>query len=379
MTKSLKVGVIGCGMISDWYFKAAKRFKQLDIIACADLNQELAEKQGKEYDIPVWQAEDIYNSPEVQLIINLTPPKVHYYVMKRALESGKHAYSEKPLGVDLAQAKELLDIAKAKNLYVGCAPDTFMGGGHQTARKLLDDGWIGRVFAGTAMFMSRGPEKWKHAPAFYDVGAGPLLDIGPYFVTQLINLLGPAVAVTAVVTKGADFREGGEETVPHIYPVNVPTHQAGIIEFANGAQITLIGSYEVYKSSHPYIELYGTGGSLQMHHPNWFGGTVKVFQPGYEDWKEEAVPELCRCIISNEDLKDLVFVHSRANGDLELSYIYSKNPRGLAEILFSIAGDIEEKFPKAQVYFDAVTEEAQMLARNVFPKLNVVPVYEAEW
>ncbi len=100
---------------------------------------------------------------------------------------------------------------------------------------------------------------------------------------------------------------------------------------------------------------------------------------GYEDWKEEAVPELCRCIISNEDLKDLVFVHSRANGDLELSYIYSKNPRGLAEILFSIAGDIEEKFPKAQVYFDAVTEEAQMLARNVFPKLNVVPVYEAEW
>ena len=286
MVKSLKVGVIGCGMISDWYFKAAKRFKQLDIIACGDLNQELAEKQGREYDIPVWNPEEIYGSKEVQLIINLTPPKVHYYVMKRALEAGKHAYSEKPLGVDLTQAKELLDIAKAKGLYVGCAPDTFMGGGPQTMRKLLDDGWIGKVFAGTAMFMSRGPEKWKHAPPFYDVGAGPLLDIGPYFVTQLINLLGPAVAVTAVVTKGADFREGGDETVPHIYPVNVPTHQAGIIEFACGAQITLIGSYEVYKTSHPYIELYGTNGSLQMHHPNYFGGSVQVFQPGYEDWRE---------------------------------------------------------------------------------------------
>ena len=186
MSKSLKVGVIGCGMISDWYFKAAKRFKQLDIIACGDLNQELAEKQGREYNIPVWNPEEIYNSKEVQLIINLTPPKVHYSVMKRALEAGKHAYSEKPLGVDLTEAKELLDIAKAKGLYVGCAPDTFMGGGHQTMRKLLDDGWIGKVFAGTAMFMSRGPEKWKHAPAFYDVGAGPLLDIGPYFVTQLI-------------------------------------------------------------------------------------------------------------------------------------------------------------------------------------------------
>ena len=321
MTKSLKVGVIGCGMISDWYFKAAKRFKQLDIIACADLNQELAEKQGKEYDIPVWQADDIYNSPDVQLIINLTPPKVHYYVMKRALESGKHAYSEKPLGVDLAQAKELLDLAKANGLYIGCAPDTFMGGGHQTARKLLDDGWIGRVFAGTAMFMSRGPEKWKHAPAFYDKGAGPVLDIGPYFVTQLINLLGPAVAVTAVVTKGPDFREGGEETVPHIYPINVPTHQAGIIEFACGAQITLIGSYEVYKSSHPFIELYGTNGSLQMHHPNFFGETVKVFQPGYEDWKEVPPSHIYNTDARSVGVADMITAiidkkEARASGEL---------------------------------------------------------------
>ena len=283
---SLNVGVIGCGMISDWYFKAAKRFKQMNITACADVKEELAKHQGETYGIPVKTPDEIFADPKIDLILNLTPPKIHYQIAKRTLECGKHAYSEKPLGVNLEEAKDLMRLAKKKGLVVASAPDTFLGGGHQTARKLIDDGWIGKVFAGTAMFMSRGPETWAHAPAFYDVGAGPLLDIGPYFVSQLINLLGPAKSVTASVTQGAKFRVGGPDTVPRIYPVNVPTFQSGIIEFACGAQITLIGSYEVYKTSHPFLELYGTEGSLSMHHPNWFGGEVKVFRPGYEDWRE---------------------------------------------------------------------------------------------
>lgn len=284
--RSLNIGVIGCGMISDWYFKAAKRFPQMNITACADLKTELAETQGKTYDIPVKTVDEIFADPAIDLILNLTPPKVHCAIAKRTLEAGKHAYSEKPLGINLAEAGEIIALAEAKNLAVGCAPDTFLGGGPQTMRKLLDDGWIGKPIAGTVICLGRGPEKWSHAPAFYDIGAGPMLDIGPYFITQLINLLGPATAVTACVTKGADSRIGGPDTVPHIYPVNVQTHQSGIIEFACGTQITMINSYEVFgPQKHPFMELYGTRGSLAMHHPNFFGGEVKLYQIGYEDWQ----------------------------------------------------------------------------------------------
>ena len=282
----MKVGVIGCGMISDWYFKAAQRFKQMEIVACGDLNAESAKKQGEAYNIPVREVDAIYDDPAIELILNLTPPKAHYAVSKRALESGKHVYSEKPLSVNLADARELLNLAAEKGLRVCAAPDTFLGGGPQTARKLIDDGWIGRPFAGTAIFMSRGPEKWPHAPAFYDIGAGPMLDYAPYFVTQLINLFGPAKYVTASVTKSTEFRVGGPETVPHVFPVNVPTFQSGIIEFASGVQITMIGSFDSYRHTHPSIEIYGTNGTLTMHNPNYFGGSVKIFRRGYEAWQE---------------------------------------------------------------------------------------------
>ena len=282
----MKIGVIGCGMISDWYFKAAKRFKQMNIVACGDLRAESAEKQGKEYNIPVRSVEEIYTDPEIEMILNLTPQQAHYAVSKRALECGKHVYSEKPLCGTLEEAEELLKLAESKNLQIAAAPDTFLGGGPQTVRKLVDEGWIGKVFAGTAMFTSRGPETWPHAAAFYKKGAGPMLDYAPYFITQLVNVLGPAVAVTASVTKRTEFRVGGPETVPHIFPVEVPTFQSGIIEFASGAQITVIASYDVWRGTHPYIELYGTKGSINMHNPNFFGGTIKVFRPGYEGWQE---------------------------------------------------------------------------------------------
>ncbi|MBE6390293.1 MAG: Gfo/Idh/MocA family oxidoreductase [Lentisphaerae bacterium] len=320
--KYLNVGVIGCGMISDWYFRAAKRFKQIRIVGCADLKHVLAEKQGAEYQIPVRTPEEIYNDPQVDVILNLTPPKAHCAVLKRALEAGKHAYTEKPLGVDLDEAREVLELAREKNLYLGCAPDTFLGGGHQTMRKLLDDNWIGKPLAGTVVCLGRGPEKWEHAPAFYTKGAGPMLDIGPYFISQLINLLGPAKYVTAAVTRGADRRAGGDDTVPRIYPVTVPTHQSGIIEFASGVQITMINSYEVFAPSrHPFIELYGSRGALAMFHPNYFGGKVEVFQDGYEDWKE--VPP---AFIYNSDARSIGLADmiesiltgkpARASGDL---------------------------------------------------------------
>ena len=281
-----KIGIIGCGMISDTYFAAAKRFAMFEVAACADLKQELAKTKGETYGVKAVTVDELLADPAIELVLNLTPPKAHNAVAKATLNAGKHAYSEKPFGVDLAEAEEVMKLAADKHLAVGCAPDTFMGGGQQTARKLLDDGWIGKPIAGTAIVMGRGPEKWPHAPFFYDKGAGPMLDLGPYYVTSLVNLLGPVESVTAVTGKGAEFRTGGPETVPHVYPVNVDTHQTGVLKFVSGAIVTMIASFEVYRHTHAPIEIYGSEGSLSVPDPNTFGGPVKLFRPGYDGWKE---------------------------------------------------------------------------------------------
>ena len=281
-----KIGIIGCGMISDTYFKAAQHFSMLEVAACADLNAELARQKGETYGVRALSVEALLADPEIALALNLTPPLAHSKIAMMTLEAGKHAYSEKPFGVDLADAEQVMRLAERKHLAVGCAPDTFLGGGLQTARKLLDDGWIGKPIAGTAMVMGRGPEKWPHAPFFYDRGAGPMLDLGPYYITALVHLLGPAESVTAVTCKGAPTRVGGPETVPHEYPIKVDTHQTGVIRFVSGAVITVIASFEVYRHGHSPIELYGDQGSMQAPDPNTFGGPVRIFRPGYPDWQE---------------------------------------------------------------------------------------------
>ena len=284
--KKTGIGIVGCGMISGAYFKAAQRFRNITAVGCCDTIAGKAEEKAAEFNCRAMSLEELINHPEVEIVLNLTPPREHCKVLTMALNAGKHAYTEKPFGVDADEVNAVCELAAAKGLRLGCAPDTFLGGGPQTVRKLVDEGWIGKVFAGTAMFTSRGPETWPHAAAFYKKGAGPMLDYAPYFITQLVNVLGPAVAVTASVTKGTESRVGGPETVPHIFPVEVPTFQSGIIEFASGAQITVIASYDVWRGTHPYIELYGTKGSLNMHNPNFFGGFIKVFRPGYESWQE---------------------------------------------------------------------------------------------
>ena len=277
-----RIGVIGCGMISDTYFNAAKRFGNIEIAACADIDMEVAKKKAEAHEnlFPAKTVDELLADPSIELVINLTVPKAHAEVDMQILRAGKHAYSEKPLGVDLDQAREVMKLAAEKKLRIGCAPDTFLGGGQQTARKLIDDGWIGKPIAGTAMVLGRGPEKWAHAPFFFDYGAGPMLDLGPYYITALINLLGPAKSVTAMTTKGSDTRVGGPETVPHVYPINVTTHLTGVIEFQCGALITVITSFEVYKHGHAPIEIYGSEGTLQVPDPNTFGGPVKLFRNG---------------------------------------------------------------------------------------------------
>ncbi len=304
-----RIGIVGCGMISDTYFAAAKRFAMIEVTACADLNAELAKEKGEKYGVQAMSVDALLSDPEIALVLNLTPPKAHNLIAMQTLNAGKHAYSEKPFGVDLAEAEAVMKLAASKHLEVGCAPDTFLGGGQQTARKLIDDGWIGKPIAGTAMVMGRGPEKWPHAPFFYDRGAGPMLDLGPYYVTALVNLLGPVASVTAVTCKGSETRVGGPETVPHVYPINVDTHQTGVLTFVSGAVVTMVASFEVYRHGHAPIEIYGSEGSLAVPDPNTFGGPVKLFRPGYAEWKE-----------------------------MPLSHIYSENSRsiGAADMIMAL-------------------------------------------
>jgi len=319
--KKIKIGIIGCGMISDTYFKAAKIFNILDVVACSDSIPQRAKAKSELYGVPNMTIAELLEKPEIEIVLNLTPPKAHLGIILETLKAGKHAYSEKPLGIDSNEANQVIALAKQKGLRIGCAPDTFLGGGQQTARKMIDDGWIGKPIAGTAIVMGRGPEKWPQAPFFYDIGAGPMLDLGPYYITSLVNLLGPAKSVTALTCKGSKTRVGGPDTVPHVYPINVTTHLSGMVEFQCGAIITVITSFEVFKHSHPNIEIYGSEGSLQVPDPNTFDGPVKVFRKGYSDWQNVPLSHIYTENSRSIGIADMAYAlqsgrKHRASGDL---------------------------------------------------------------
>ncbi len=319
--KKTKIGIIGCGMISDTYFKAAQTFNILEVVACADSFPECAQTKTELYSVPCMTVDELLARPEIEIALNLNPPKAHLEITLEILKAGKHVYSEKPFGIDSEEAAQVMALAKEKALRVGCAPDTFLGGGQQTARKMIDDGWIGKPIAGTAIFMGRGPEKWPQAPFFYDVGAGPMLDLGPYYITALINMLGPARSVTAVTCKGSETRLGGPDTVPHVYPVNVTTHLTGAVEFHCGAVITVITSFEVYRHGHTPIEIYGSQGSLQVPDPNTFDGPVRVFRNGYDDWKSVPLSHIYTEDSRSIGTADMAYAMQsgrkhRANGEL---------------------------------------------------------------
>ncbi len=283
------VGIIGCGMISGAYFSAARKFPVIDVVACADVMMDRAEAKAKEFGVRAMTAEEIYANPAIQTVINLSPPLMHSRINLDALQAGKHVYTEKPFGVDAEDAAKVIQLAGQKNLRVGSAPDTFLGGGLQTCRKLLDDGWIGAPISATAIFMGRGPEKWGHAPFFYDYGAGPMLDMGPYYITALVHLFGPAKSIVAATKKGSEYRTFADDVAPEYgdtyqpygrYPVNVTTHLTGVIEFHSGVTATVISSFEAFGHTHPCIEVYGDQGSMTCPDPNTFGGPVKVLRNG---------------------------------------------------------------------------------------------------
>lgn len=281
------IGLIGAGNISSQYLKAAPSFPILDVRAIADINPDAAKARGAEFGIPAKSISGLLADPAIDIVVNLTVPKAHVEVSLQAVAAGKHVHSEKPFGVSVAEARKLVDAAKAKGVRIGSAPDTFLGGAHQTCRKLLDEGAIGRPVAGTAFFMCPGHERWHPSPAFYYLaGGGPILDMAPYYVTDLVHLLGPVARITGVATRTRDERIITSEPLRGTtMPVEVATHVAGTMEFVNGAVVTLAMSFDVPRHRHGPIELYGTDGAMIVPDPNWFDGRIELATAS-DDWRE---------------------------------------------------------------------------------------------
>ena len=284
----IKIGIIGCGNICDIYFQNLKKFANTEVAACADLVLERAQAKAAQYKIAkACTVKELLADPEIKIILNLTIPKAHAEIAFKAVAAGKSVYNEKPLTIDLADAKKLLALAKKKKVLVGCAPDTFMGAGLQTCRRLMDKGIIGKPVAATAFMMCHGHESWHPAPEFYyKRGGGPMLDMGPYYVTALVSLLGPVARVTS--SSQIMFPTRTITSKPQYgkkIRVEVPTHAAGIMDFKQGAVATIITSFDVWPTQLPRIEIYGTKGTLRVPDPNTFDGPVTLITPDRKEKK----------------------------------------------------------------------------------------------
>ena len=283
----LNIGIIGTGNISDAYLRAAPRFPALHILACADANPDVSVAKAAAWNIEALSVEALLIDPRIDIVLNLTTPQHHVDIGLRALAAGRHVYAEKPLAVTLADGLRLMNAARQSDLRVGSAPDTFLGGSHQTARFAVDAGAIGRVVAGSAHMMVPGHELWHPNPDFYyQPGGGPMLDMGPYYLTCLINLLGPVRAVCGMQSMPRDTRTiGSGPRAGQSFDVTVPTHISGLLEFASGAQISITTSFDVWKHGHNHIELYGSDGSMIISDPNQFEGAIQVSAQG-GDWSD---------------------------------------------------------------------------------------------
>jgi len=290
MSKKIKVGIVGCGVISEIYMQnLTNRFKNVEIIATTDLIRERAEKRAEQFNVPkVYDVEDFYKDPEIEIVVNLTTPQSHTEVDLLALNAGKHVYSEKPFALNKADGQKVIELAKSKGLLVGCAAETFLGGGLQMCRKVIDDGLIGTPVAATAFMMCHGHESWHPDPGFYyDFGGGPMFDMGPYYLTALVSILGPVKKVAggtkiSFPTRTCTCKEKNGEVIE----VKVPTYVTGTLTFQSGVIGTIITTFDVWDSHLPNIEIYGSEGSLRVPDPNTFGGPVLYKKPGMKEWEE---------------------------------------------------------------------------------------------
>lgn len=278
-----RVGIIGCGNISGLYFEnLIHRYgEEIEVVSCTDIVSERACQSAQKYCVKkAYSLEEMLSDDDVEIVVNITVPLAHTEISRAALNAGKHVYSEKPLALSLEEAKATIDLAESKGLMIACAPDTFLGSGIQTCRQLLDEGWIGRPIAGTANFAWPGHEIWHPSPEFYyKLGGGPMMDMGPYYLTSLVAMLGSIDKITAMTRRARDTRMiTSMPLCGKKIEVDVPTHYAGIVEFKNGAVVNLTMSFDVWNSTLPNMEIYGTRGTLFCPNPDLFSGPVKLLR-----------------------------------------------------------------------------------------------------
>ena len=283
MTKRAEIGIIGCGNISEAYLRLAPTFSNVTIVAVADIVPAAAKTRAEQFSLRALTVDRLLMDGEIEAVINLTVPDAHYDVTHAILSAGKHAYSEKPMALTAKKAAKLVAEADRRGLKLGGAPDTFLGAGAQLARRLIDEGKVGKVIAGAANFLGHGMEHWHPDPTFFfQPGGGPVLDMGPYYITTLVGLLGAVKTVTAMGQMG--FKQRIVTSQPNAgkkIKVNTPTTFNAILEFASGAQITFGTSWDVWKHGHANpIELYGTDGTMLVPDPNFFAGTVAYSAKG---------------------------------------------------------------------------------------------------
>ena len=323
--RKVKVGIVGCGFISSIYMENCPKFENLELVACADLDLQRAKAQAEKHGIPkAYTVNELLDDPNIDLVINLTIPRAHAAVSIQALEAGKHVYSEKPLAVTREEGQQILGTAATKGLLVGSAPDTFLGAGIQTAIDLIDRGEIGTPIGASAFMLNRGHEHWHPDPGFYyDIGGGPMFDMGPYYLNALIAMLGPIKRISGSARISYPERtisshpKAGEKIQVHC-----PTHISGVIDFSSGAIGTLTTSFDLFGGSTlPEMEVYGSEGTLIVPDPNYFSGTVKLRKKDEEEFAEVpllhgyeqnsrglGVADMAEAIINGGDY--------RANGEL---------------------------------------------------------------
>ena len=291
MNKVYTVGLIGCGHINETYFRAHEYFNNFKIIKCADIKESAAKNCANVYNIESVSIDDLLADNQIEVVLNLTNPQSHYEVTKKTLLAGKHSYCEKPLATKFENGQELVNLAKEKNLYLGNAPDAFLGAGNQKSRQLIDSGLVGDIKLGNAIFAFPGVQSYHPDPEpwFQKNGGGPVFDMGPYYLTALVNLLGPAQHVQGRELTISEFREIGiGPKKGKKIKVESPTTYMATIQFHNSAIIQITLSFDVINHQRNHIELYGTKGSIIVPDPNMFGGSVFIsVNPGPEGkWGE---------------------------------------------------------------------------------------------
>ena len=369
--RKVKVGLIGCGNISDIYLKNARDvFQVLDVVACADRTEDKAKEKAKAYGIKAFPIDELLALKDIDIVLNLTVPSAHLGISMKALENGKHVYSEKPLAAARDEGRIILEKAKEKGLFVGCAPDTFLGGGLQTGRKLLDDGWIGTPFGAISFMIGGGPALSHPNPDFYyKKGAGPMLDMGPYYVTALVSLLGPVKRVTGMAT--TPFLEKtitGPTRYGQKIKVETPTYVSGTMEFRNGVCANLLTSFDLhypYWDSHlPFIQIFGSEGTLSLPDPDTFGGPVLVRRFGGD--------------FTSVPLTHGFLENSRGIGlaDMAVSILRRKKPRANGDMAFHVldvmTGFLDSARSGSHYMVTSTCERPEPLCR-VLPKNSTEP------